>query len=203
MNQDINTTIQMATMIVAGVDVSGDPNVGNYKFLGLVMMTQDNVDAMHREMIKRKIHKKDIRSKRCRNGILDCVNFKSDENITLCIRIDRDPTINRIHQMRKSKNTQKKKILKMYHYVLFRFLKEKIEDFAIGHGVPITDVYFECDQDCLNMIRDAGLKHGEEGDAHMLADAIAWANNKGMEPQGVISEDLSERLEQDVGNILH
>ena len=41
------------------------------------------------------------------------------------------------------------------------------------------------------MLNDNGLRHGAAGSIHMLADIVAWANNRGVEPKGVTTMDCS------------
>ena len=177
------------------MDVSGDQESGNHKYLCIFMGTQNGMGRIFHEL-RRHVRMDDIRRKRRKNTTLDGVVFDGNESIALCVRIDRDPIISRVKQMRRSRKTSEGKIRKAYHQILFHMIKDRMEGFALRHGVLVTDMSFQCDSDCRNFIRDVGLKQDPAGDAHAIADIVAWANNKGTEPSGVIPLDMSSRLEE-------
>lgn len=181
--------------IFGSMDVSGDPESGNHKYLGIFMGTQDGTDAIFRKLRQMQIRMNEIKHKYRRGSILGGIRFDGSECIAFCVRIDRDPILSRVKQMRRSGKASEGRLRKSYHCILFHLLKDRIGGFALRHGVPIAEVPFQCDSDCRNFIRDAGLKQDREGAAHAIADIIAWANNRGMEPPGVISVDLSSELE--------
>ena len=63
--------------------------------------------------------------------------------------------------------------------------------FLIKHKCELSDVVFKCDSDCRQFIKGNGLRPANVGDAHILADIVAWANNRNVEPEGVIMLDLA------------
>ena len=75
-------------------------------------------------------------------------------------------------------------------------LLEKIKAFVTKHGNALSDVVFQCDSNCGRFAKDGGLNHKDADDAHMLADIVAWANNKNKEPAGAISMDLKKAIEE-------
>ena len=178
------------------MDVSGDPESGNHKYLCIFMGTQNGIEKVFHELRRKRVRMDDIRRKRRKGIILDGIVLDGSESVAFCVRIDRDPIISRIKQMRRSKKTSEGRIRKAYHQILFHMLKDRMEGFALRHGMPVSDVAFQCDSDCRNFIRDAGLKRDPVGDAHAIADIVAWANNKGAEPSGVIQMNLSSELEE-------
>lgn len=177
------------------MDVSGDQKIGNHKYLGVFMATQDGLDVIFRQLREMGISIEDLKRKRRRRDIADGIDFTGGKCIALCVRIDRDPVLRRTEQMRRLKKTSGGKIRKTYHNVLFHALKDRMEDFSIAHGAALAEVSFQCDGDCRNFICDVGLVSDSEGDAYAIADNIAWANNAGAEPRGALLLDLVSDLE--------
>lgn len=184
--------------IVGSMDVSGDQEFGNHKYLGIFMATQDGVGGIFSKLRRMNIRMNDLKQKRRRHSIIGRINFDGNQSIALCFRIDRNPIMCRTKQMRRLRNTSEGKILKTYHSILFHRLKGKMENFAFTYSMTLADVPFQCDSDCRNFIRDVGLKSELEGDAHVFADLIAWANNTGTEPRGVCSLDLVSVLQDNL-----
>ena len=185
----------MPDRVFGSMDVSGDLVVGNHKYLGVFMATQDGIGTIFRQLRRMNIRIDDLKRKRRRRDTADGIDFDGGECVAFCARIDRDPIIRRTKRMRRLKKTSEGKIRKTYHNVLFHTLKDKMEDFSLAHGAALAEVRFQCDSDCMNFIRDAGLMSDSEGDAHAIADNIAWANNAGIEPRGTRPLDLVSELE--------
>ena len=177
------------------MDVSGDLEVGNHKYMGVFMATQDGIGSIFRQLRSMNIRSDDLKHKRRRRGIASGIDFDGSECAAFCVRIDRDPIIRRTKQMRRLKKTSEGKIRKTYHGVLFRMLKDRMEGFSLAYGAALAEVRFQCDSDCMNFIRDVGLVGDSEGDAHAIADNIAWANNAGIEPRGTHPLNLVSELE--------
>ena len=189
-------------MILAGMDVSGNTTVGNHKYLSIVIGTENSINSLFRKIGYKKIHKKSIRKNKEQKELLEKIIFDNHNNMALCLYINRNPIMNKVKNMRKIKRKRisEIKILRTYHYLLFQSIRDKIELFLTSHNVSITDIVFQCDSDCRNLIRDCGLKYSDEGIAHQISDVVAWANNKQQDPSGVISLDLSEELEKKLLN---
>ena len=83
------------------------------------------------------------------------------------------------------------KIFRTYHYLLLEELRDTLILFLNKHNYALSDIVFQCDSDCRNIIRDMGLHYSDPKYAHMLSDIVAWFNNKNSEPKGVISVNLT------------
>ena len=189
--------------ILAGIDISGDNIVGNYKFMGIVFGTEEYIRSTVKSLGSNKIHMVKIKDKDRQDEIISKLIFNNKDNISFCVRIDRDVIIKKIKKLKivKGKKITKIQIFRTYHYVLLKQLREKIEKFLINHNFAITDIVFQCDGDCRRFLKDNGLQHADEGDAYMLSDIVAWANNRGKEPDGVITINLTDMIERELKRI--
>ena len=192
------------TSIVAGVDVSGDPDSGNYKFMGIVMGTRKKIDSVFGYLESDHIHMSMIKNKKTQDEIVSMLKFDDREITAFCIRLDKVEIINTIQNMRKikSKNVSGRKIIEMYNRLLLRYTRDRIEEFPSKHGYALSEVVFQSDSDCMNFLKDNGLRHS--GVAHILSDIVAWANNKSKEPEGAIqinpTDKIQERLKWEIMN---
>ena len=66
----------------------------------------------------------------------------------------------------------------------------------LKHNHSAQDVVFECDSDCIDIVKDGGLRYAAAGRVHDLADAVAWANNRNVEPEGVVSADRVSKIRE-------
>ena len=182
--------------IIAGMDVSGDQEYGNHKFMAIVIGTRDSVCFTMKCLGNKQIHMVEIRDKKQQERIISQLKFDGKENIAFCIQIEKNKIIQNILETKRIKqNVSKAKIYRAYHYLLLRHVRAQIETFLGKHGNALSDVVFECDMDCVNFAKDAGLKHTQRGDAYVLSDIVAWANNRGLEPRGVVVMDITVVLE--------
>ena len=186
------------TAIVAGVDVSGDPGSGNYKFMGIVMGTRKKIDSIFRHLESDHIHMSMIKNKRTQDELISMLKFDGSDITAFCIRLDRVEIINTIQNMRRarSKNIPGRKITEMYNRLLLRYVRDKLEEFPSRHGHALSEVAFQSDSDCVNFLKDNGLRHSDAGNAHMLSDIVAWANNRSREPEGVIPINPADRIQE-------
>ena len=185
-------------MLFIAVDVSGDPEYGNYKFMGLVIGTNKGIRSIIERLGNNKIHMSTIKNKKDQLKIIRQLNFDNKEIIAFCIRIEKDKVIKKIKEMKKNKNIGHQKIMRVYNHLLMYHLREKITLFLNKHNYSMSEVIFQCDSDCVNFVKDNNLRHTHAGDAHMLADIVAWGNNRNKEPKGVISIDLTKVIENEM-----
>ncbi len=187
----------MDIIIVAAMDVSGDPSIGNHGFIGIVIGTKESIDSMAKHLGSNKIHMSEIKHKKDRDSIISQLKFDNRNNIALCVKLNRDVVISRIRKMKRirQQNIPNKKILRAYNKFVLYHLREKITNFLTKYGYTLSDIVFECDMDCRTLLKDNGLGYTDKNTAHMLSDIIAWANNNNKEPKGVISIDLTEIIE--------
>lgn len=178
--------------LVAAMDVSGDQYSGNHKFLAVVVGTEEKINAIVKNLGNSKTHMSMIKSKNIKDRIISEVIFDGRESIAFCIRIDMKHILEPIKSRRTTqRRTGQSRIYRIYYRAVIYLVRKHIENFLASHRYAIHDIYFQCDDDCRNMIKYNGLKHDEPGSAHDLADIVAWANNRCMEPEGVVSIDLT------------
>jgi hypothetical protein len=184
-------------MLLAGMDVSGDNEHGNHKYLAITIGTQEKIKTTYKSFGIDNIHMQSVGKKK-QSQILRDLSFDNTDIIALCIHINRKPILDRIAKMRKirKKRIPENKIIRTYHYLLLHQIREDIEIFLQKHNFAISDIIFECDSDCRNFVKDAGLKYTEKEMSHGISDVVAWANNKNRDPKGVISIDIAQKIEK-------
>ena len=181
-------------LMIAGMDVSGNPESGNHKFMAIVMGTEERIASLVKRLGTDTIHMNTIRDKEEKSRLIKKLAFDHTECIAFCIRLERDRVLDRIYRKRKRRHVDDMKLLRTYHYLLWRTLRTRAEKFLHQHGCGIDDVVFQCDGDCRNFAKDLGWHHGAASSAHMLADIVAWANAHGQEPTGAVPLDLADLL---------
>lgn len=164
--------------------------------MAIVIGTTESISSIVKDLGNSKIHMNQISDKKTRDLIISKLNFKDRTCLVFCIRIDRDNIVKQVQSMRKTKrrNISKAKITHTYNHILWKQLEDKITNFPSIHHFTLQNVIFQCDDDCRKFIKDNSLTDGDPKDAHMLSDIVAWANNRGREPDGVISLDLRHEI---------
>ena len=176
--------------LFVGADVSGSKPVGNHKFMGIVIGTQESIRSMVKNLGSNRIHMSPVKDKKRQDATLSKLRFDGDEDTAFCIRLDKDAIVRKIGTRKKPGHQYpKKKIFRVYDYLLCKYMYEEITTFLAKHNRALPDIAFQCDGDCRDFVRVNGLRHGSAGDAYMLADIVAWSSNKGKEPCGVKSLD--------------
>jgi len=183
-------------MMSIGVDVSGMPGTGNYKFMAVVMGTEEGIAGIVRDMGCDDAGQDPARIKKHRSAFASMIRFDGRESSALCVRIDREDVVNGAKQMRRirHRNIPNQRLFRAYHYILWNKMQERITEFLNRHGHALPDVVFQCDSDCRSFILENGLRCTDGRDAHMLADLVAWSNNRGREPEGVVSVNLADEI---------
>jgi len=184
-------------MLLSGMDVSGNSRDGNYKFLSVVLGTKDSINYLFNSIGKKKIHMKQIRDKEQRKRIIKIMSFDNKNRIAFCIRMDRKRIINNISNLRKvqQKRIPKSKILRVYNYLLFQFVKSEIEEFLYINGLSMTEVIFQCEKDCRSFTKDNSLHRTNIGIAYRMSDIVAWCNGHNISLKGVIEKNFTNELE--------
>jgi len=183
-------------MLVAGIDVSGNPQTDNYKFMGIVIGTEEKIQAAVKKTGFSMPHMNRIKSKRAQKRIVSEINFDGKESIAFCLLIDRSAVIKQAKQKRATRRYTRNRIYYVYNRAVIYHMQKKIEEFLTKHGSTVHDIVWQCDADCRYIIKENGLKYGNAGSAYHLADVVAWANNRNMEPRGVIPLDFTDRLKE-------
>jgi len=187
-------------MMSIGVDVSGMPGTGNYKFMAVVMGTKEGIAGIVRDMGCDDAGPDHVRIKKHRSAFASRIRFDGRENFALCVRIDMDDVINGAKQVRRirRKNIPNRRFFRAYNYMLWNRMQERVTEFLNRHGHALADVVFQCDSDCRIFVLENGLRCTDGRDAHMLADLVAWSNNRGREPEGVVSVNLADAIKAEM-----
>lgn len=179
-----------------GADVSGNMASGNHKYMALAACTTRFVDDMTK-MIERRGSDLVSRKQAMRNFILSETKMYGQECIVFCMRMERKATFERLKlklEPGKRPNPALKKIMRKYHYLHLKSVRGRLDKFLNGHGYALASLAVECDSDCKGFAADIGLRPAEPGHAYLVADAVAWANNRGMEPEGVVEVDSADQV---------
>ncbi len=185
-------------ILLVGMDASGNPTSGNHKFVAIIIGTEERIASLIRRLGNRAIHMHMIRSKKEQDRIIEELCFDHTECIAFCIRLERKQIFEKLYRgkLKKSRYIQNTTILRTYHYLVWRDIRDHVEKFLHQHGYGIGDVVFQCDGDCRDFAKDMGWHHEAAGSAHMLADIVAWANAHGREPAGAVRLDLTDSVYQ-------
>ncbi len=172
------------------MDFSGN-NDSYDKFIAIVIGTEESISAIFNTMGYDHIHMRNIHSDK-QNAIISKLRFDGKNNIAFCIRIDRNIITNKIRNMRriKKKNILNEKIFYACNLAVSRYIIERLQRFVLEHGQSLEDVIFQCDGDCIRFAKDVNLKYSYKGSAYDLSDVVAWCNNHGLEPKGVVTLDI-------------
>ena len=185
----------MVVVLVFGIDVSGDIESGNHKYMAVFICTEEFFNAVIRRLQLRTA-KNEFNKKAIRKLILDTFEFDAHECFALCIKIERKKLLQVVERKDKTSpnNLRTRKILYAYNKAVWRLVSGRVGDFLKQHKQDFGDAVFESDGDCISFLKDVAIKRAEPSYAHMIADAIAWANNAGKAPKGVIEMDATEQI---------
>ena len=183
--------------IVAGMDVSGNPESGNHKFMAIVIGTDESIRALTKRLGPELVHMNRVRGRDAKNAVIDAVTFDGRNRMGLCIRLEKKRTFSRIQgaMKREREFASSKKLSRAYHALMRNHLREPLEQFLRQHNCEAHRLDFQCDYDCSRFVDDCGWRRSRPGSAHALADILAWSNNRGREPRGAVRLDLSDLLE--------
>ena len=187
------------SVLVAGLDVSGCPRQQNL-YLAVVIGVDTYIRSLVESLGYRQIHMSGM-PRKARKSILSRLEFRSKDCAVLCVKIDRDLLVGKIVKMKKTKNSYAAtmRVLRAYNRLLLKEIRGRIQHFLSAHRCALSDIVFQCDGVCVDFAKDVGLRHAyvthaRDGDAHTLADIVAWANNKGMESKSVTHLDVTGRI---------
>ena len=124
--------------LVAAMDSSGDPTFGNDKFLAIVIGTDESISSIFKKLGHNHIHMSNFNKKK-QSQIISKLSFDSENNIAFCIRIDRYVIVNKINQLRKTKqkNISKGRIYYLFNRALFKQLRNPILEFLSKYDYTI------------------------------------------------------------------
>ena len=181
--------------MLAGMDVSGDSESGNHKFMAIVIGTDEGVTALTRRLGPQLIHMRGERTCDEKNSIVAKAEFDRKNLMGICLRLEKKRTFSKLQEhSKKHRFTNRKKLSRTYHALVWRLLRDPVEQFLQPHNYEAHRLDIQCDADCRNFVTDCGWRSAEPGPAHALADVLAWGNSHGREPKGIVSLDFSDTL---------
>ena len=174
-------------MLVGGIDVSGNQAMGNYRFMGIVLGTKENLDAMTNNLQLDKISASTLKHKEIRNSLVSKLEFNMRESIGFCVWLDRNKTIPKT--ITEIGFFKRKLIYRKYNQLLLKSVLDRINEFVSNYRIELSEIPFQCDDDCRGFIRDNNLTLSERESVHTMADLVAWSNNHNKKLDGVIHLD--------------
>ena len=185
----------MAVALVFGIDVSGCPESGNYKYMAVFICTEEFLNVVVRRLQLNTVGGGFDTKKKTENPYLTLSSL-IHANVLLCIKTERKKILQIVESEAKAdaSNLLTSKIRYAYHQAVWRSVRGRIADFLKQHKQDFDDAVFESDGDCVNFLKDVAVRRTEPSYAHMMADAIAWANNANKAPKGVIEIDATGQI---------
>lgn len=181
------------------MDVSGDIEEGNYKFLAITIGTQESIEGLSNQIGRLPTHISGISGEN-QTKIISKLSFDGKNRKAFCIKLKRNEIVNSIKSRRKIKKRglPTGSILRTYNYVVMQNVKKLLEQFLLQHGISITELIIQCDSDCIPFAKEGSLKHQYKGNAYRLSDIIAYCNNMEWPIPNVdevkLTNDITERI---------
>ena len=189
-------------MLRAGIDVSGDEEHGNHRYMAIVIGTEDCINSQMEKMGLKQLHMRTMTTRKRRKLILDTLDFSNKDILALCIRIEKKRTLAQLQKSRKHRHDPHlaRTAEARFDKILWQYINGKMRDFATQHNETLVEIHFQCDADCRDFVRRVGLHPADCGNAYCLVDTVAWFNSHGKEPKGVrpmnLYADILERLKK-------
>lgn len=190
-------------MLLVGMDVSGDEEYSNYKFLGVVIGTNESIMSLSSHMGSHPEHMSKIPHNE-KDSVIEKLEFDSRNRMAICIKLDRNSIVEKIENSRQAKYRKigKGKILRTYERIVMQEVRKRIEGFVLSHGDSINDITIQCDKDARPFARAGSLQFTQKGAAYRISDYVAWCNNKGRNPETVIEVDFTDQIPERMKQIL-
>lgn len=187
-------------MFVGGLDVSGNPSMGNHKYLAGVLGDDKVVKSTIRQLGRGDIIHIGRFKRHDRIKILSDVNFENSKIMAFCAEINKNTILNSIRriQSHKARRRPDNFLVSNYNRILFGYLQPKFTEYLSMHGHIRSDVVFQCDFDCHGFAKDNSLTTAPPDSAHSLADIIAYGNNHDHRPKGVIELNFAAEIDNDL-----
>lgn len=186
------------------MDVSGDPEHTNYKYLGIVIGTPEGIVNLSRKIGSFPEHMSKIQDERVRNEIRNRMRFNRNTTVAFCVKLDRKRIIDNIVQRRKIRKNRKriKAVYNTYNRILMQMIQKRIEYFVMSHNISFSELNVQCDNDCVPFVKAASLKRENIGVAYRISDYIAWFNNANDTPDEVFDLDFVYEMEMKILKVL-
>lgn len=182
-------------MLLAGMDVSGDENNTNYKFLGIVIGTNESIMSLSSSLGSFPEHMSRI-DNADKPTVIQKLQFDSTNRIAYCVTLDRKRIVDSIMSARRVRDRRigKGKVLRTYNYVVIQEIKKIINDFLISHNCSITDLVVQCDRDAKPFLKIGSIKDIRKGAAYRISDYVAWCNNRNRASETIVEIDFTESI---------
>lgn len=178
--------------VFCAMDFSGNQKYGNCIYLAVVACTVEFLNQLIRGA-NLGTGKADACKKARRQSILAELDAKKPGCLILCVKTDKDAVLARITDMarRQKRNPRAESVVSAYHNAVVGYFRNDLDSFLKRHGWSLQEIKVESDHDCEELLKHASIQRTREEYAHMVADAVAWANNRGDEPPGVKQLDVT------------
>lgn len=184
-------------MLVAAADISWYPTPKD-EYMAITIGEENDVKLALKELGHGNcIHMQNIRKEKTKNDILEKLDLRKYQILSLCIRTERRNTIE-IFKKKKKKNYSDQRILNFFDYALFHYLEPKLSQYLSPRHYALTDIVFQCDVDCRHTMKTKGLKCAKPDDMHTLADITAWANSHERSLRGVTELNYANDIQKDI-----
>ena len=186
------------------MDFSGDQESGNYKYLGVVACTEEFLNRFVRGTNLVKMAGSTTDKKAVRRNILSKLDARSPECLVLCVKTDKNSVLSEMAgTLRRQKRTVETSSLEYaYNRAVVDSVRKDLARFLAGHGHSLAEIQVESDGDCRDLLKHSNIRRIKESHAHRMADAVAWANSRGLEPKGVKPQDVTAYLHQNLNKQL-
>ena len=185
-----------ADTVFCAMDFSGDQKSGNYKYLAIVACTEEFLNSLVSSAGLEGTGRSQADKKDRRMSILSKLDASRPGCFALCVKTDKGTILSRITetaQLRK-RVPKKEDLAYTYNNTIMECIREDLDRFLKLHKQSLPEIVVEADHDCKELLKHINIQQTEEAHAHMVADTIAWSNNRGDEPPGVRSLDITTHL---------
>lgn len=186
------------------MDVSGDEDNKNYKYLGIVIGTNESIMSLSNDIGPFPERFSRVKPQD-REKIIKKLIFDSKNRMAFCVRLERQKIIKEISNSRivsKYRKIGKKKLYNTFEYVIMQQVNKKIREFITVHGVSMNQLIIQGDKDSTYFANAGNFRHQERGAAYRLSDYVAWCNNKNCAPPTVVELDFIGEIPQIMKKIL-
>lgn len=160
-----------------GTDVSGHVGTNRHAmYISFVLGTDESINRAYKRLGVKNIHMSQL-SQTKRDKIIK--RLSPDTGIVVvCAYVEKQRTINLITSDPKFDRHRNKSIVhRHFNHLLWRFMRETIEQFAADHRCEVHDISAQCDNDMLDVMRQWRVKTSYKGKAHEIADIVGWCNS--------------------------
>lgn len=185
-------------MLVAGTDINGDNDKGQFRYVAFVIGTEIAINTLYNKIGLNNIEMKNLKKPK-RKYVAKKMNFTDSKFLAMCLKIDRQQLIQYIttHPHSKAKFTEKKEVHRYFDKILLSLIRDKIDGFCQHHNSRFTKLHFQCDPDMTKTVLNWDLPKDPKGRAYEFADAISFCYEHKWSPvKGCKYMDYSEKIKQ-------